>query len=91
MRSSEWKEKFLYQEVYQKYTMESAIVKLHKETKDALDRLKETRESYDHVIRRLLSHEKKRSLRKDLIEAYESMTPDEFDEFQKWESASSEA
>ncbi len=71
--------------------METAIVKLHKETKNVLDKLKQRRESYDHIIRRLLSHEKKKSLKKDLIAAYKSMTPDEFDEFQEWEPASSEA
>lgn len=70
--------------------MEATTIKLHRDTKAAIDRLKQGEESYNHAIYRLISQLEKKSLRQELIEGYRRMGSTEMKEFNEWETASSE-
>ena len=62
-------------------------IKLEKKTKNALSRLKEEKESFDDVIKKLLKRSGKDKLKENLIECYKSR---DIQEFQEWEAASAE-
>ena len=72
------------------YTMETTTVKLQKRTKFLLDRLKKKHESYDKVILRIASSNKKNELRKKLIENYKKAYNADRELVKEWEVASSE-
>ena len=52
--------------------MDSATVKIHENTKEDLDELRQNYETYDDVINKLISEVKKKHLVKELIQAYKS-------------------
>lgn len=83
------KSKDLYTKVYLGYTMETTI-KIHKETKQELDALKEGNESYNEVIATLVSQSKKKNMEKELIEGYKSRGKEELELLKEWEAASPE-
>ena len=83
-------EKFIYNEVYQKYTMEVTTIKLYKTTKAMLDSFKQKNESYDDIITRILSYFKNKNLKKELIEAYSNMGKEDLKILGEWENASGE-
>ena len=60
-------------------------IKIHEDTKQHLDVIKQKRESYDDTIQRILLIESKRKLSEQLIQGYKSMTTKEFDEFKEWD------
>lgn len=68
----------------------TTTVKLYRDTKDALDSVRSSNESYDQAIGRLIASFKRKSLRKDLIEAYKSMGRREVALLEEWEPASAE-
>lgn len=70
--------------------MEITTVKLHKETKIALDDLRSERESYDEVISKLISHHKNKNLHRELVHAYKSMGKQDLAILEEWENASRE-
>ena len=82
-------ERFIYK-VYPKYTMDTTTVKLHKSTKSILDKFKDKGESYDVVIKRLISNLKKINLKEELIEAYKSMSKNDLKILKEWENTSNE-
>ena len=65
--------------------MQATTVKIHPQTKMALDKLKEDSESYDDVIEKLVTAKNKKTLREELIREYQSITKDEVKEFNEWE------
>lgn len=76
--------------VYFKYTMYTTTIKLQKDTKMQLDKMKTQRDTYDDLIRRLVAREKQKHLRDNLISAYKELGKEELNTFKEWESASTE-
>lgn len=70
--------------------MEVTTVKIHKNTKLALDVLKYEEDTYDDIIGRLISESKKEDLKEKLIEDYKSIDEEDLEILNEWESASSE-
>lgn len=70
--------------------MEISTVKIKKSTKMALDQIKESNESYDEVIERLVSKELKKTLRDELIEGYKRIGKEDLELLEEWEVASAE-
>jgi len=65
-------------------------VKLHRNTKEALDFLKVDGESYDGALKRILSPLKDKEKKKQLIESYKQMGKEELEILHEWESTSGE-
>ena len=76
--------------VYFWYTIEITTVKIHKNTKSALDELKIDNETYDDIINRLISQIKNKNLKNELIKAYKNLDKEDLDTLNEWESASSD-
>jgi len=70
--------------------MEITTVKIHKNTKSALDELKIDNETYDDIINRLISQIKNKNLKNELIKAYKNLDKEDLDTLNEWESASSD-
>ena len=70
--------------------MDTTTIKLYKETKSALDQLREERESYDELISKLISHVKNRNLKKELKLGYQKMGKTDLAVLEEWETASEE-
>ncbi len=70
--------------------MDITTVKLQKRTKVALDALRHDHESYDRIITNLLVMLKKKDLKRQLIEAYQSLGGEEQDILAEWEPASAD-
>ena len=70
--------------------MDVTTIKLQKKTKSALDKFRSGHESYDQVIKKLVSVVKQKNLKKQLIEAYQSMGKADLEILEEWESASRE-
>ena len=70
--------------------METTTIKLHKKTKNELDTIKEDKETYEDTIHRLISTTKKRNLKKELIEAYQSMGKEDLELLAEWDVTSPE-
>ena len=77
--------------VYFKYTMEITTIKLQKNTKMQLDKMKTQHDTYDALIRRLVAREKQKHLRNSLINAYKELGKDQLETLREWEPASNEA
>ena len=70
--------------------MDVTTVKLHKNTKLALDSLRKEQDSYDEVITRLISLAMKRDIKERLIDCYKSMGKADLKLLEEWEIASKE-
>lgn len=70
--------------------MKVTTVKLYEGTKYALDRLRVENESYDQLIRKLISEVKNKDLKTQLIEAYKKKSKQDLEIFKEWEPASKE-
>lgn len=70
--------------------MDVTTVKLHKNTKLALDSLRKEQDSYDEVITRLISLAKKRDIKERLVDGYKSMGKTDLKLLEEWEIASKE-
>lgn len=70
--------------------MDVTTVKLHKNTKLALDSLRKEQDSYDEVITRLISLAKKRDIKERLVDGYKSMGKADLKLLEEWEIASKE-
>lgn len=70
--------------------MKVTTVKLYKGTKYALDKLKSESESYDKVIRKLISKVQNKDLKDQLIEAYKKKSKQDLELLDEWEVASKE-
>lgn len=70
--------------------MEFTTIKLHKETKLQLNRIKRGSDSYDRVIRKLIVKEKQIHLKEDLINSYKKLGKEDLDMVNEWEAASKE-
>ena len=68
--------------------METTTVKLHRDTKLALDDLRSERESYDEVIGKLITHRKNKDLKKELMQGYKSMGKTDLAILEEWETSS---
>ena len=77
----------LLKEVYPKYTMEITTIKLQKKTKSELDKIKQNKETYDEIIKRLVEETKKKSRKKELIEGYSQIGKEDLKEVEEWEAA----
>ena len=73
--------------VYLWYTMDITTVKLHKGTKKALDKIRNSNESYNEIIAKLIDQVQNKDLRKQLVDGY---TKDNVEVLNECESASSE-
>ena len=65
-------------------------VKIHKNTKSSLDKIKASGESYDDVISRLVAVKLNEGLKKRLIEGYKNSKKRDLDVVKEWESSSNE-
>ncbi|MBN1385581.1 hypothetical protein JW968_01230 [Candidatus Woesearchaeota archaeon] len=63
-------------------------IKIHEDTKASLDRLRRERESYDDLIKRVISMMRRENLEKELKEAYLRMGKKELEMLEEWENAS---
>ncbi len=70
--------------------MSTTTVKIRESTKSALDEIKKQKESYDEVIERLVSKEKKNGLKEQLIKAYKELGNEDLEMLREWEVASKE-
>jgi hypothetical protein len=70
--------------------MQVTTIKLQKITKSALDEFRVDSESYDSMIRRLISTLKNKNLKKELIESYKSMSAADLELLKEWDFASTE-
>jgi len=70
--------------------VEVTTVKLRKSTKSELDKLMQDRQSYDDVIRMLVSKIRDSKLERQLIQGYSSLGKDELQILKEWDYASSE-
>ncbi len=70
--------------------MDVTTIKLQKETKTQLNKIKEDRDTYDDLIRRLIAKEKQKHLKEDLINAYKELGKEELKILNEWESTSQE-
>ena len=70
--------------------MEVTTIKLHKNVKSALDKLKKDNESYETVIGKLISQVRNKGLKDELIVAYKSVGIEELETLNEWETASQE-
>ncbi len=78
----------IYIRVYFLYTMESTTVKIHKNTKNGLDEIKNDYESYDEVIKRIVSEVKQKNLVKELVAAYKTKAIEDKEINKEWETTS---
>ena len=69
--------------------MEITTVKIHKNTKYALDKIKRHNESYDEVITKLISEIKNKDIKNKLIAAYKSLDKKDLEVLKEWEVSSS--
>ena len=69
--------------------MDITTVKLHKDTKQALDAVRQKEETYDEVISRLLDKARRKMMRNQMIEGYKQ-TKEALTVLEEWEPASSE-
>ena len=65
-------------------------IKLEKNTKFELDHLKFKSETYNAIIKRLISKARNTNLKAELIEAYKGMGSRDTELLKEWETASSE-
>ena len=70
--------------------MDVTTIKLHKNMKSALDKLRKGNESYETVIGKLISQVKNKGLKDELIAAYKSVGVAELEILKEWEAASQE-
>ena len=70
--------------------MDVTTIKLHKNVKSALDKLREDNESYETVIVKLISKARNKGLTDELIAAYKSVGKEELMILKEWEAASQE-
>lgn len=70
--------------------MEATTIKLYKNTKSVLDSLRQKNESYDEVITKIISELRNKNLKKELIEAYKSMSKEDLKILEDWETTSKE-
>jgi len=70
--------------------MDVTTVKLQKQTKSALDKLKSERESYDQVIGKLIAQTRNKDLREELVKGYNTIGKEELRVLNEWEATSSE-
>ncbi|MBS3169915.1 hypothetical protein J4210_05510 [Candidatus Woesearchaeota archaeon] len=68
--------------------METTTVKIHKSTKNVLDEIKTDDESYDEVIKRVVSEVKHKNLVRELVTAYKVKATEDKELNKEWESAS---
>jgi len=68
--------------------VESTTVKIHKSTKNVLDEIKTNYESYDEVIKRIVSEVKHKSLVKELVTAYKTKATEDKEINKEWENSS---
>lgn len=70
--------------------MDVTTVKLHKNTKLALDSLRKEQDSYDEIITRLIFLAKKRDIKERLVDGYKIMGKADLKLLEEWEIASKE-
>jgi len=70
--------------------MEATTVKIHKNTKFALESLKRDGETYEEIINRLISEKLNKNMKKELIDAYKNMGKKDLEILEEWENASNE-
>ena len=70
--------------------MDVTTIKIRKKTKSALDKFRSENESYDKVIKKLVSIVRHKNMKNQLIEAYKGMGKVDLDILEEWEAASQE-
>ncbi|MEK6973775.1 MAG: hypothetical protein AABW41_00835 [Nanoarchaeota archaeon] len=70
--------------------MKITTVKVYEETKNSLDRLRTQNESYDQVIKKLISKIQNKDLIYQLIEAYKEKNKQDLEILEEWENTSNE-
>ncbi len=70
--------------------MQITTVKLHQKTKINLDKLKESKDSYDDIVNRLIIQNRRLHLKEELISAYKDINNSDLKLLEEWESASRE-
>lgn len=68
--------------------MGATTIKVYSKTKHALDDVRQEQETYDQVIFRLITQNKKKNLVKELIAAYQSKAGEDIKIAQEWDAAS---
>ena len=68
--------------------MDITTVKIHKNTKMAMDEIKQKNETYDDVIKRLTAKAKRQNLVKELVEGYKVRAKENLEILEDWEAAS---
>ncbi|MEK6900999.1 MAG: hypothetical protein AABX37_01520 [Nanoarchaeota archaeon] len=68
--------------------MSTTTIKIHDDTKHALDQMGLESETYDQVISKLISEVKKKNLVKELIEGYKNNAKRDKQIVQEWEHTS---
>ncbi|MBI2147893.1 hypothetical protein HYU19_05505 [Candidatus Woesearchaeota archaeon] len=63
-------------------------IKLYKQTKDELDHFRQSKESYDTAIQRLITAMKQKTRKHDLIEGYRVMREHHLEIEEEWDAAS---
>lgn len=70
--------------------MQATTIKLHAPTKKALDTLRTEEESYDTVVKRLISEQRRKTLKKELIEGYQATAAEDQELAKEWEPVTAE-
>lgn len=70
--------------------MKVTTVKIYQGTKYALDRLRTQSESYDEIIKKLITKLQNKDLKDQLIEAYKTKNKQDLKILDEWEPASKE-
>ena len=74
-----------YEHVYLKYTMNITTIKLRKTTKDSLEKLRDSDESYDATVRRLIAQSLQEKISQELREGYQNKSSADEELIQVWE------
>lgn len=70
--------------------METCTIKVHTDTKQALDNFGAENESYDDIISKLLEEVNRKNIRQALIEGYQQNKHRDIQMAEEWETASLE-
>jgi predicted CopG family antitoxin len=70
--------------------MSVTTIKMSKKTKSALEQLKQPKESYDHVISRLVNLVQNKDRKRQLIEGYKAHGARDTQILKEWEPTSNE-
>ena len=70
--------------------MDITTIKVRRQTKQELDLFRNRSESYDEIIRKLMTELRRKALTRQLVEAYRKMGKGDLALLEEWEAASRE-